>query len=63
MWTGDDQLFQGKHAHQVRSAAFSWVLKGGVSLLQLFDAWFGHKIFSSRFISKIAGLRVGIDTP
>ena len=51
---GDDQMFQGKHSHQVRSAAFSWALKGGFSLLQLLDAGlvtrYFHLVLSQRLL-------------
>jgi integrase len=40
--TGSSELPQGTRPHQVRSAASSWALKGGVSMPRLMDACFWH---------------------
>ena len=50
--TGDDQLPQGTRPHQVRSAASSWALKGGVNLQQLLDAcfWRSQDTFTSFYL-------------
>ena len=50
--TGDSTLPEGSRPHQVRSAASSWALKGGVNMAQLMEAcfWRSQDTFTSFYL-------------